>query len=105
MQIMFSYKNLSIKKLTLIIFTCLYLIFLLFTTFNLYSYSKYEYNKTEKLIKNFNISFSNQIEEKINNISDVSKYPLLIPEINTLHQILRDNETFKITNYNYLKYL
>lgn len=105
MQIMFSYKNLSIKKLTLITFTCLYLFFLIFTTFNLYSYSKYEYNKTEKLIKNFNISFSNQIEEKINNISDVSKYPLLIPEINTLHQILRDNETFKITNYNYLKYL
>ena len=102
---MFSYKNLSIKKLTLIIFTGLYLIFLLFTTFNLYSYSKYESNKTEKLIKNFSISFSNQIEEKINNISDVSKYPLLIPEINTLHQILRDNETFKITNYNYLKYI
>ncbi|MCR1951123.1 MULTISPECIES: sensor histidine kinase [unclassified Clostridium] len=102
---MFSYKNLSIKKLTLIIFTCLYLIFLLVTTFNLYSYSKYEFNKTEKLIKNFNISFSNQIEEKINTISDVSKYPLLIPEISTLHQTLRDTENFQISHYNYLKYL
>ncbi|GAA0752799.1 sensor histidine kinase [Clostridium sartagoforme] len=99
------FKKLSIKKFTLFIFTFLYAIFLIVTAFNLYSYSKYEFNKTEKLIKNFNISITNQIKEKLNNISDVSKYPLLIPEIDNLHTILKNNETFKIDNYNYLKYI
>lgn len=98
-------KTLSIKKLTLYIFTFMYLIFFLITTFNLYIYSKQEFNKTEKLIKNFNTSLSQQISEKINSISDVSKYPLLIPEINTLHTILKENTEYKINNYNYLKYI
>jgi len=98
-------KNSSIKKLTLYIFTMIYLIFFLLTTLNLYSYSKYEFNKTEKLIKTFNSSLSQQITEKINSILDVSKYPLLMPEIDTLHNILKTNENYEINNYNYLKYL
>jgi len=98
-------KNSSIKKLTLYIFTMIYLIFFLLTTLNLYSYSRYEFNKTEKLIKTFNSSLSQQITEKINSILDVSKYPLLMPEIDTLHNILKTNENYEINNYNYLKYL
>lgn len=95
-------KNSSIKKLTLSIFATLYLIFFIFTILNLYSYSKYESLKTEKLIKNFNLSLSKQISEKINSISDVSKYPLLIPEISNLHNILRSDNVLDINNYNYL---
>ena len=98
-------KNSSIKKLTLSIFATLYLIFFIFTILNLYSYSKYESLKTEKLIKNFNLSLSKQISEKINSISDVSKYPLLIPEISNLHNILRSDNVLDINNYNYLKHL
>lgn len=98
-------KNSSIKKLTLYIFTMIYLIFFLLTTLNLYTYSRYEFNKTEKLIKTFNSSLSQQITEKINSILDVSKYPLLMPEIDTLHNILKTNENYEINNYNYLKYL
>ena len=98
-------KSLSIKKLTIYIFTIMFLFFFLLTTLNLYSYSRYEFNKTEKLLKNFNVSLSQQITEKINSILDVSKYPLLIPEINILHNILKTNENYEINNYNYLKYL
>lgn len=100
-----AFNNLSIKKYTLFIFTFLYAIFLIVTSFNLYSYSKYEFNKTEKIIKNFNVSITNQIKEKLNNISDISKYPLLIPEIDTLHKTLKNNTSFEIDNYNYLKYI
>ncbi|MGG7143151.1 sensor histidine kinase [Clostridium nigeriense] len=98
-------KYLSIKKLTIYIFTIIYLIFFLLTTLNLYYYSKSEFNKTEKLIKNSNTSLSQQITEKINNILDISKYPLLIPEIDRLHDILKTNENYNIDNYNFLKYL
>lgn len=98
-------KNTSIKHVTLIIFLVMYLIFFIITSLNLYSYSKYEFNKTEKLIKNFDISLSQQIAEKLNNISDISKYPLLIPEIDKLHSILLSNKTNDIDEYNYLKYL
>jgi len=98
-------KNLSIKKLSLIIFSILYFIFFIITSLNLYSYSKYEFSKTEKLIKNFNTSLSQQFVEKINNISDVSKYPLLIPEIDNLHSILTSNTPYDISKYNYLTYL
>lgn len=98
-------KNLSIKKLTLIIFSIMYTIFFIITSINLYSYSKYEFNKTEKLIKNYNISLSQQFTEKINNISNVSKYPLLIPEIDSLHSILSANKPYSINDYNYLTYL
>ncbi|MDS0524828.1 histidine kinase [Clostridium sp. SHJSY1] len=98
-------RNLSIKKLTLIIFSIMYTIFFIITSINLYSYSKYEFSKTEKLIKNYNISLSQQLTEKINNISNVSKYPLLIPEIDNLHSILSANKSFSISDYNYLTYL
>ncbi|WP_143316125.1 sensor histidine kinase [Clostridium sp. HBUAS56017] len=98
-------KNLSIKKLTLIIFSIMYSFFFLITTLNLYSYSKYEFNKTEKLIKNYNTSLSQQITEKINSISNVSKYPLLVPEIDRLHSILSANKPYNIDEYNYLTYL
>ena len=101
----FFNKFLSIKKLTIYIFTIIFLFFFLLTTLNLYSYSKYEFNKTEKLLKNINVSLSQQITEKINSILDVSKYPLLIPEINILHNILKVNESYNIDKYNYLKYL
>jgi two-component system sensor histidine kinase YesM len=98
-------KTLSIKKLTSIIFVFMYIIFFIITSFNLYSYSNYEFNKTEKLIKNFNISLSQQIIEKFNNISNISKYPLLIPDTDTLHSILSANKPYNINDYNYLKYL
>lgn len=98
-------KQLSIKKITLIIFTVMYLLFFIITSLNLYSYSSYESQKTENLIVNFNTGLSNQITEKLANISDVSKYPLLIPEISKLHDILTKNTNYKIEDYNYLKYL
>ena len=98
-------KNISIKKLTLLIFIIMYIIFFIITSLNLYSYSKYEFNKTEKLIENFNVSLTQQIVEKVNNISDVSKYPLLIPEIDTFHSILSADRAYNINEYNYLKYL
>ena len=98
-------KNLSIKQLTIFIFIFMYIVYFITTSFNLYWYSKYEFNKTEKVIKNFNASLSQQITEKLNNISDVSKYPLLIPEIDKLNAILSDNNGSGITDYNYLKYI
>lgn len=98
-------KNLSIKKLTLIIFTVMYIIFLLITGMNLYSYSKYEFNKTEKLICNYNTSLSQQINQKLNNVIDVSKYPLIIPEIDKVHNILTNESEYNINDYNYLLYL
>lgn len=98
-------KNLSIKKLTLIIFTVMYIIFLLITGMNLYSYSKYEFNKTEKLICNYNTSLSQQINQKLNNVIDVSKYPLIIPEIDKVHNILANESEYNINDYNYLLYL
>ena len=98
-------KNLSIKQLTIFIFIFMYIVYFIVTSFNLYWYSKYEFNKTEKVVKNFNSSLSQQITEKLNNISDVSKYPLLIPEIDKLNAILSDNNGSGITDYNYLKYI
>ena len=98
-------KHLSIKKLTIFILIFMYIIYFIATSLNLYSYSKYEFSKTEKVIKNFNSSLSYQIAEKINNISDVSKYPLLIPETEKLNAILSDNNGTEITDYNYLKYI
>ena len=98
-------KNLSIKQLTIFIFIFMYIVYFIVTSFNLYWYSKYEFNKTEKVVKNFNSSLSQQITEKLNNISDVSKYPLFIPEIDKLNTILSDNNGSGITDYNYLKYI
>ncbi|WP_026885864.1 sensor histidine kinase [Clostridium beijerinckii] len=98
-------NNISIKKLTLLIFVIMYIIFFLITSLNLYSYSKYEFNKTEKLIENFNVSLSQQVVEKLNNISDVSKYPLLIPEVRNLYSILAADKPYDISEYNYLKYI
>ena len=97
-------KNLSIKKLTIFILIFMYIIYFIATSLNLYSYSKYEFNKTEKVVKNFNSSLTQQITEKINNISDVSKYPLLIPEVDKLNAIL-NNDANEIADYNYLKYI
>ena len=72
-------KNLSIKKLTILTFIIMYSLFFIMTIINLYSYSRYEFSKNDKLIKNFNTTLSNQIYEKFNNLSEVSKYPLIIP--------------------------
>ena len=96
-------KHLSIKKLTIFILIFMYIIYFIATSLNLYSYSKYEFSQNEKVIKNFNSSLSYQIAEKINNISDISKYPLLIPETEKLNAILSDNNGTEITDYNYLK--
>ncbi|MDU0322507.1 sensor histidine kinase, partial [Clostridium butyricum] len=89
-------RDLSIKKLTLLIFLSIYIIFLIVTAVNLYSYSRYEFNKTEKLIKNFNLSLSTQITQKLDNIIDVSKYPLIIPDIEKLNTTLSNNNTYDI---------
>ena len=105
MAIIMFKMNLSIKRLTIFILIFMYVIYFLATSLNLYSYSKYEFNKTEKVVKNFNSSLSQQIIEKLNNISDVSKYPLLIPEVSKLNAILNDNNNSEITDYNYLKYI
>lgn len=97
--------NLSIKKLTLLIFIMMYSLFFIMTTVNLYSYSKYEFSKTEKIISNFNTSLSSQIHEKLNNIAVVSKYPLIMPEIEKLHTILTQGSISSVSDFNYLKYL
>lgn len=98
-------KQLSIKKLTLLIFSLMYIVLFLITSLNIFSYSKYEFNKTEKMIKNTNIGLSNQIEQKIGNIIDVSKYPLIIPDIDHLNEVLNSNNSYSIDDYNYLLYL
>jgi two-component system sensor histidine kinase YesM len=98
-------NNASIKRLTLMIFLVMHILFFIITTLSLYSYSKYEFEKTEKLIKNFDTSLSQQISEKLTSFSDISKYPLLIPDIDKLHEILLSNKVNDIEQYNYLKYL
>ena len=97
--------NLSIKKLTLIIFVILYFLFFILMSINLYSYSSYENKKTDKILKNYTITLSEQITEKLDGILDVSKYPLIIPEIDSIHSILKNNSNFSISEYNYLRYL
>ena len=57
------------------------------------------------MIKNTNIGLSNQIEQKIGNIIDVSKYPLIIPDIDHLNEVLNSNNSYSIDDYNYLLYL
>lgn len=101
----FLKNDLSIKKLTLLIFIIMYVLFFIVTTLNLYSYSEYEFAKTEKLIKNFNISLTKQINQKIDTVLDVSKYPLIIPEIDTVNKILQSDKPYSIDEYNYLLYL
>ena len=102
---MFLNKNLSIKKITILTFLVMYSLFFVMTTINLYTHSQYEFSKNDKVIKNFNITLSQQIYEKFNNISDVSKYPLIIPEIDKVHNILTSEESYNIEDYNYLTYL
>ena len=101
----FLNNNISIKKLTLFIFVVMYIVFLSITGINLYSYSQYEFNKTEKLICNYNANLTQQINQKINSVIDASKYPLIIPEIDKVHEILNKNSSFNISDYNYLLYL
>lgn len=102
---MFINKNLPIKKITILTFLVMYSLFFVMTTINLYTHSQYEFSKNDKVIKNFNITLSQQIYEKFNNISDVSKYPLIIPEIDKVHNILTSEESYNIEDYNYLTYL
>ena len=94
-------KNNSIKKTTIMIFSIMYSIFFILTSINLYFYSYYEFKKTEKLINNSNLNLSQQITEKIDNILNVSKYPLIIPETDKLNSIL-SNISYSINDYNYL---
>lgn len=98
-------NDISIKRTTILVFIIMYVLFFLMTSINLYSYSQYEFSKTNKVIKNFNTTLSQQIYEKFNNLSDVSKYPLIIPDIDKLHSILTSNEKYEINDYNYLLYL
>ena len=98
-------NDISIKRTTILVFIIMYSLFFLMTIINLYSYSQYEFSKTNKVIKNFNTTLSQQIYEKFNNLSDVSKYPLIIPDIDKLHSILTSSEKYEINNYNYLLYL
>ncbi|MBE6050717.1 MAG: sensor histidine kinase [Clostridium sp.] len=96
-------KELSIKKLSLLIFIIMYIIFFFLTSYNLYSYSEYESNKTDKIMKNLNSNISKQVTEKINAIFNVSKFPLLIPDITKLHKTLDTNSITTIEDINYLK--
>ena len=96
-------KNLSIKKLTLLIFLLIYFIYFLITSISLYSYSKYELSRVKQLNKSSNEILSYQIKDKINNISDASKYPLLAPDLENLHTILSEKNIDNISNYIYLK--
>ena len=98
-------NDISIKRTTILVFIIMYALFFLMTSINPYSYSQYEFSKTNKVIKNFNTTLSQQIYEKFNNLSDVSKYPLIIPDIDKLHSILTSNEKYEINDYNYLLYL
>lgn len=98
-------NDISIKRTTILVFIIMYALFFLMTSINLYSYSQYEFSKTNKVIKNFNTTLSQQIYEKFNNLSDVSKYPLIIPDIDKVHSILTSNEKYEINDYNYLLYL
>lgn len=98
-------NDISIKRTTILVFIIMYSLFFLMTSINLYSYSQYEFSKTNKVIKNFNTTLSQQIYEKFNNLSDVSKYPLIIPDIDKLHSILTSSEKYEINDYNYLLYL
>ena len=98
-------KDLSIKKLTSLIFLSIYAVFLTVTSLNLYSYSRYEFNKTEKLIKNFNLNLGTQITQKLDNIIDISKFPLIIPDTIKFNEILSINNNYNIEQYNYLLYL
>ena len=96
-------KNLSIKKLTFLIFLLIYFIYFLITSISLYSYSKYEFSRIKQLNKSSNEILSYQIKDKINNISDASKYPLLAPDLENLHTILSEKNINDISNYIYLK--
>lgn len=96
-------KNLSIKKLTLLIFLLIYFIYFLITSISLYSYSKYELSRVKQLNKSSNEILSYQIKDKINNISDASKYPLLAPDLENLHTILSEKNIDNISNYIHLK--
>lgn len=102
---LFKIRKLSIKKLTLFIFIIMYIIFFIITSINLYSFSSYEFNKTEKLIKNINSNLSEQIEQKLNTLIDISKYPLIIPETEKLNSILNSSTNYTIDDYNFLLYL
>ena len=64
---MFLNKNLPIKKITILTFLVMYSLFFVMTTINLYTHSQYEFSKNDKVIKNFNITLSQQIYEKFNN--------------------------------------
>ena len=48
-------NDISIKRTTILVFIIMYALFFLMTSINLYSYSQYEFSKTNKVIKNFNI--------------------------------------------------
>ena len=98
-------KDLPIKKLTIIILCIIYSIFFVATSINLYVYSKSELSKTENLVKNSNNSLSKQIQQKISNYLDISKYPLLLPNIDSLNSILLQNTNYNINDYNTLKYI
>ena len=105
MIVIFTNKNLSIKKLTIYIFSIIYILYFLITSISLYAYSKFEFNRSKLLIDNSNTILSQQIGEIINNISDVSKYPLLTPQIDDLYDILYQKENYEIISYNYLRKL
>lgn len=98
-------KHMPIKKLTIIILCIIYSIFFIATSINLYVYSKSELSKIENLVEGSNNSLSKQIQQKISNYLDISKYPLLLPNINELNGILLQNNSYNINEYNSLKYI
>lgn len=98
-------KDLPIKKLTIIILCIIYTIFFVATSINLYVYSRSELSKTENLVEGSNNSLSSQIQQKISSYLDISKYPLLLPNINDLNEILLKNKSYNINEYNSLKYI
>ncbi len=101
----FHLKNTSIKKLTLFIFIIIYILFFIITSINIYSFSSYEFKRTEKIIENNTQNVSGQIEQKLNTCIDISKYPLIIPETDKLTSILSNNKPYTITELNFISYI
>lgn len=95
--------NLSIKKFTLLIFIIMYIGFFALSAINLFSYSQYEYNKTENVIKNSNDALTAQIDQKVDSIINTSMHPLILPDQSALIKALTsEDEQYTVDQYDYL---
>lgn len=96
-------RNLSIKKLNLIIFLVVYSIFFIISLVNFLIYNSSEYTRNQKIITGYNESSTNQISSRINSLVSTSKYPLLLPDISELNSILTSENSLSTNNY--IKYV